>query len=606
MNDTDVPWHYLRGNKACRYPRRIITFDSEARVERTRQGERHTFRNACASFDLIDKDTLEPTKSELVDFDDHAALWEWVTRHARSHDRTIVWAHNLAYDLRVTRAFEWLPANGWQCDFIYPDTTKVVARFSRQGRKLTFTDTFAWWPVSLERIAAALGLEKVPLPRQNGSAEAWRVRCRQDVIVTRAAVLRLLSWLEANDMGNWRLTGAAQAMGAFRHRFMTDRQLLVHREPAALDAERRAAWSGRCEIYRWGPVRGPLEEWDFELAYLNLATSLDLPVALHGSTGRLDWGRYERLARRFRVVADVVVETAAPVVPAESGGRTVWPVGRFRTTAWDVELLAARARGARIEVEAAWLYRRGGALRRWGDWLLRALAAGNPDTDELTRILLKHWARALVGRFGLRYPDWRDAYSLDGCDVEYLPCLDVDTGEQTAYLQVGSQVRERIGLVEARDSMPAVMSYVMAAARIKLLEACEAAGDGNVFYVDTDSLLVNAAGGRRLRQWAADNTCPPLRRKAVYAGASLRAPRSIVVDNRMVQAGVPRNARSNGDGSFTGEVWEGLGESFKRHRPSEVRVTAKQFRLRAPDRRRHHLPNGATAPYILDVEGAPQ
>ena len=46
----------------------------------------------------------------------------------------------------------------------------------------------------------------------------------------------------------------------------------------ALAVERRACWTGRCEAYRWGEVKGPLHEWDFELAYLRVEAVTSLPA----------------------------------------------------------------------------------------------------------------------------------------------------------------------------------------------------------------------------------------------------------------------------------------------------------------------------------------
>jgi hypothetical protein len=600
--DVETPWHYLRPNDALRYPRRVIVFDTEARITETKRGQKHRFRCAAASFDRIDKATLEPARTERQSFTTPQALWEWVTAKAVRKERTFVFAHNLAYDLRVGRAFELLPAGGWTLPFLTLDTQRCVARWVKDGRGLTMTDTTSWLPVALEEIGRRLKRAKAPLPAQGAPAADWLQRCLTDVEITREAALWLLRYLEEGDLGSFRLTGPAQAMGAYRHRFMPKHGLLVHRDEVVLAAEREAAYTGRCEVLRHGRTSARLAEWDFELAYLHLARDLPLPVHLSGYVNRLTTGQLRQRMERCCVLAQCIVTQTEPILPARREGRVLWPVGTFAGTYWDVELQAALGRGAEISVSRAWLYRRRPVLRDWAGWLLDRLSQAQADVPPLEPILLKHWARALIGRFGLRYPDLNRSYRLPYAGIEYVPGVDLDDGSAYAELQVGKDVLEQSGMVESPSSMPAVMSYIMAASRVRLLEAVEAAGWQHTLYVDTDSLLVDYAGSRRLSAWARSAAGAGLRRKRSYTEAVLRGPRSLSLDDELRAAGVPRKATRAGDGRFVGEVWEGLSESLRRGRPNEVLVRPRSFQLRGTDRRRRHLPGGATAPHLLTLD----
>lgn len=595
----DIPWHYLRPNDALRYPRRHICLDTEAIVKRTARGEKHTFRCAVASFDRIDSGTLEPASSERHTFTDTASVWEFLTSKAVAKERTIVWAHNLAYDLRVSAAFDHLPAMGWQLAFLTLDSQRCVARWVNGSKSLTMTDTSSWFPGSLEKIAAALDLRKAPLPDQDDSEEDWVRRCDQDVTITREAVLWLLRYLESNDLGSFRLTGPAQSMGAYRHRFMPKRGLLVHRDMELLEREREAAYTGRCEAYRWGEVNEPLEEWDFQLAYLHLAATLSLPVRYASYRNRISLEQLASLGGRYCVLVEAEVRQSAPLLPAVTDNRILWPVGTFAGCYWDSELLAAVGRGASADIKRAWLYRKSPVLREWAEWTLARLRDDAQSVPPLEKILLKHWARALIGRFGLRYPVLEKRYDLPYASVEYVPGVDVDTGEDYAELQVGKDVLERSGLIESASSMPAVMSYVMACARIRLLEAMEAAGNGNVIYADTDAIVTNTRGGRRLSEWVRTDSGRGLRRKGRYTNAHIRGPRSLSLGNDLRVAGLPARASANGAGRYNAEVWEGLSEALRAGHASEVHVKQRSYRLRGTDHRRRHLKGGQTAPFVI-------
>jgi hypothetical protein len=594
-----VPAHFVRPNEGSRYPRRIAVFDTEAYTHETKRGGRHTFRCAVAGFDVIEPHGGGILKSDGGAFTEPADLWRWIDSKTRAKGRLIVFAHNLAYDLRVGRAFELLPELGYRLEFITLDGSKCVARWRRGNRTIVFTDTMSFLPASLEEIGRRLGIDKLPLPDQAAPMEEWLDRCRVDVWITRAAVLRLLEWLERNDCGNFRLTGPAQSMACYRHRFLQPYTLLAHKDEDALQAERRAAWAGRCEVFRHGQVDEPVHEWDFELAYLHLARSLYLPVRLLGEGQPMSVRQLRALSARRCVLAEVTVSTERPVVPASDDGRILWPVGTFQTTLWDREIVAAYGRGAEITVERSWVYRRWPALTGWADWLLGELGPDGQPAESLERLLLKHWARALVGRFGMRYPLWEKVATLPDSQLELLPYADLDSDEEGAYLQAGTDWFERSGLVDAPDALPAIMGYVMSAARVQLLGLLDYAGP-HVLYCDTDGLIVDGIAHYALAGAGAERfDAAPLRHKGSYPSATLLAPRQLILGDRPRMAGVPRRAVQTADRVFEGQVWEGLAESIRRGKPGEVRVTTRRFNAKGLDRRRRHLPDGRTEPYRL-------
>lgn len=616
----DIPAHFVRPNEANRYPRRIVTLDSEARIRETRRGETHRFRCAAGSFDELPAGGGEPLRSQREVFATPEAVWEWVDGLTRARVRTVVFCHNTAYDIRITDGLRLLPMLGWLLEFLTVDGSRCVARYTRHKdgcgrrqtdqegaagrcdcgdrRSLTITDLYSFLPTSLEVIGDRLGIAKRPLPKQTDSEATWLARCIDDVTITRAAVLRLLQYLESNDMGSFRLTGAAQAMACFRHRHMDRYSLLAHRDAPVLETERRACWTGRCEAFRWGKIAGPIHEWDFELSYLRLAARTRLPVRLRGEIGPISVQRLRQLAGTRRVLCEIVAAQETPALPSSDGERIRWPTGEFATTVWDQEILAAVDRGATVTVKRAWVYDSRPALARWAQWLLSELAPDGLPADALERIMLKAWARSLIGRFGLRHPVWEKVGRVPGSTLELVPFHDMDSGEQGAHLTVGGDWFERTGLVEAPDSMPAMMGAIMAAARVQLLDALDWVGWDQVLYVDTDSLIVTAAGHRRLLEDGGPPGGGVLRHKGAYSHATIRGPRSLELGDTLRVAGLPRKAVRRTDGRYEAEIWEGLDRSLMRGQPGLVHVTKRIVTVAGQDSRRRHLPDGSTVPFV--------
>lgn len=599
MSSEVVPWHYLRTNASTRYPRRVICLDSEARRRERARGETHTLRCAAASFDLLDPDSHEPVRTERGAFTTPAETWEWIERHTKPKTRTVLWAHNLAYDLRLTDGLAQLARLGWERMFLAIDGARTCGRYRKGTRSLALVDSASFLPAPLADLGSRAGYPKPAMPGPTEGDQAWEAYCAGDVECLRAVVLRLLDWLERADCGMFRLTGPAQAMAVFRHRFLIPGSMLCHRDETALAAERVAAWAGRCEAFRHGPIDGPLHEWDFTLAYLTLARRLWLPVQLWAERDDLTIRQLLQVAKRKRVLAEVEVEQDEPILPTQGEHGILWPVGRFATTCWDVELRAAHERGARIKVGRCWLYRPRPALAGWADWLYDCLGPDGLPSGSLERVLLKAWARSLVGRFGMRVPVWEKIGELEQASLQYLPSVNADTGVEGAILELDHELFERADLVDASDAMPAVTSYIMAAARVRLLEAIEWAGAENVVYADTDSLLATAEGHERLLTRLGDCEREGLREKGSYKRALILGPRQLVLGDELRVAGLPRGAIRRSERVFDAEVWESIAGTLKRGRSNEVRVQRRTIRLRGTDHRRRHLPRGATAPHRL-------
>ena len=596
---TDRVAHWLRQNKAARIPRRIIVLDSEAIVEQGHLREQHTLRCAVATFDKLDHDARPTGRQETISTADPAELWEWVaSRTAQSH-RTVLWAHNLSYDLRLTSCLHHLPKQGFTLKGMAIGGQSTWWRWSDGKRSLWLVDTFSWLPRSLETIAAQIGMVKPALPAQDDPPEVWQGRCLEDVRITRAAILRLLQWLRSEDMGDFRLTGAAQASAAFRHRFLQPRTLLIHAEPDALAAERRAAHCGRAEVWTHGTVEGLVHEYDYRSCYARIAADCDIPSRLVGETYLTRPGDLEKALEHYAVLADVTVTTDTPSVPCQLPDRVLWPVGTFRTTLWDCEIRLALETGATVETHRVWTYQRTPVLRPWAEWVLDGIDGKGAGSDPLIRLLLKEWSRALIGRFGLRYPLLEHAATVGYDDLCSYPVKQAGSADGITMVQIGRELYEQSGMVESSESAPMIMGWVMAQARVRLWAAMSAAQPSGLLAVDTDGLLVNQAGRKRLDALIASGDLAGLRRKGQYRGATLRGPKNLDLGDERRIAGVPRLAERISPDRYRGQAWQTMSGALSARSADRVIVAERVWKVKTTDRRRLHLEGGSTAPYVL-------
>lgn len=593
-------WHYVRPNETTRIPRRHIFLDTESKNARTKTGHRQSWRLGAAAYRLAEKG--RPSRDTLRTYRDPHSLWADVSEFTRSRNRTILWAHHLGFDVRIADAFRALPALGWRVDAHNLASRGTWINWQRNGATLLMVDSTSVFPDTLATLAKSFMQAKVRLPDANAPDDEWMERCIRDVEILRAFVVSYLEWIEAEDLGNWQMTGAGQSYAAFRHRHLTHK-MLVHAATDVLEAEREAMWTGRCEAY-WKGNTGHvgIEEWDLSLAYPRLARAHNLPTQLVGPLPASQ-DVLNLLGRtRTAILARVEVETEQPVVPCKVDGRMAWPVGRFETTLWDPELRLAIETGARVRVLEAWKYVADPALRQWADWIIQGLDPANPHITAWQRRILKHWARALIGRFGMQYTKWETFGRTDNHDVKVTTVYDVQTGEEFELTHLGDAVMRADGTTEWAQSMPAITGYVMSLSRVWLWKLIQAMPPNSVLYADTDSMYVRAEHHDAAVALSRTPLGEGLRLKDSYTRARILGPRQVIVDGRARIAGLPKSSTPMPDGSFKGEVWSSLADSLRRGDAAGVITTDRSWKVTGKDYRRVGGRTGWTEPIRVGGE----
>lgn len=587
--------HYVKHNQVTRVPRAFIYLDSEAYEHADGSSKLQTFRLAVAALDRRTHHRDGWREREWQSFTTTDELWDWIDKQCQQKARTVLVAHKLDYDMRLTGSLAALIERGWQLEGIRLDGGQAWASWKHGKRTLVMVDSLSWVNMSLERIGALIGIPKLDLPAWDDTYEAWLARCTRDVEIMAAFFRRLVDWVRSDDLGNWKPTGAGQAWAAYRHRFMSHR-LLVHDDMEAREAERVAGWTGRCEAWRIGrQIGGPFTEWDYSTAYARIGAECDVPVQLVGElTGRslfsLDIGN-----TRHAVLAECEVVTDVPTVPARLDKRIVWPVGTFTTTLWDTEIQLARENGATVNCTRAWFYRKAPAIADFCTWCLDIIEAPDADVDPIVRAVVKHWSRALIGRFASRYSRWEEYGRMPWDDIALGWINDADGGDSAKYLQLGTQLLRESARIDANDCVPAIMTWTMAECRARIWRSAQLAGLDHVLYLDTDSLIVDREGHNAL---AAANVAG-FRVKSRWQNVEILGPRQLVLQGQLRAAGIPRGSTRVSADTWEGEVWSMLATSIGNGEADVVRITPRRVKVAGTDSRRLHAVDGSTYPIAL-------
>jgi len=597
--------HWVRPNHQERMPPRMVALDTESSSTYDNETETQVWKVGCAIRWRTDLKSSD--RCEAAVFEDPESFWSWVSEYTRIGTRTVVWAHNLGHDVRISRMFDILPTLGFRLEWCNLDRNISSATWRSDHGTIVLADTWTWIPLPLEVIAPQVGMVKYEMPGKGRDDTEWARYCMRDAEIVYHVCTRLVSFIKTAGLGNWQPTGAGMAYATWRHKFLTDK-VLVHDDMDAISAERSAMHTGRAEAWRHGEQVG--EKWtevDLRTAYLTIASECELPRKLHMHNGPLSCAQFRKLRERFSVLSRVTVTQDMPVLPMKTPERILWPVGTFDTWVWDNELDLALRYGAKVKIREAYTYVRSPILREWADWVLSILDPHSENVSAVVRTHIKHCSRALIGRIALRVPSWEQF----GDNIEGITgisnMVDADTGMRHRLLHVGNDTLIETRRDEGKDSLPMVTGWIMAECRTRLFDTMATVGFENLAHVDTDSVICNATGLSNLRASMDTVFDHYWQIKGTWSRLEVIAPRAYYRDKERVVAGIPRKATETSPGEFEGERWSALATDLSDGRTGSVQVKAFNWTLKRNDPRRKDATGiiGRTEAYAVGELSSP-
>lgn len=473
-------------------------------------------------------------------------FWDWVESKQRRGAKLYIFAHNWNFDGAILRTATELRVRGYETLQYINGKPPFILRVKRDKHFLALVDTLNYFTTSLEALGESIGIAKKRMPDYDAPLATWKSYCRRDVEVLRDAILSFRLFVGSNEFGNFRPTLASQAFNAFRHRFYSG-VILIHDDEKTLALERDAYFGGRVECFRLGKVRKKLYYLDVNSLYPYVMSENDYPKVFVGVRRAVSTERLGDFLETHAAVARVTLNTDEAAYPIRENGRLIFPVGEFETTLNTPELSYALARGHITKIDVVALYEKGPIFREYVSTLYELrqqyAQADNPAFAYMCKIMLN----ALYGKFGQRGSVWQEI------NYEGEPPADEWLEEDYATKQV-FKFRVRMGKVqrlsrdsESHESFPAIAGHVTAYGRMLMWELIAKAGAKNVLYMDTDSLIVSAAGYRRLVADVDANRLGALKLEKRADRATFYGPKDYVFGAEVRHKGVRQNAEQIAD-----------------------------------------------------------
>lgn len=546
--------HWLKPLKSAQYPRDIVVFDTETKprqIDDSTTEQELVFGWAARIEWSHEKSWTEP---QWFRFEEAIDFWSWLESQVRSKRAVYTYCHNANFDWQVTRMTQLLPELGWTAvDCIIEDPPNYF-RWTKGDRTLKLLDTFNYWRVSVAKLGERLGIDKLEMPVNWDDTKSGDTYCKRDVEILLLSLTKWIAWLKANELGGLGISLAQQAWKAYTHRFM-DYPIYIDVNEPALELARDAYYGGRVECLRVGYPVKDVACCDINSMYPFVMREREYPTRLHGRYKRVSLPELFRWTARYAVCARVRINTPEPVYPERTPERLVFPIGEFVTVLSTPELVYALEHGHIVECYEAAIYDKHRIFTRYIDTMyelrLGFIAAGDETAKWYTKIKMN----SLYGKFGQRGIHEEIIGSCDPSELYIETEIDLETGVRYRNRHIAGLILSRSQSGESQYSHPAIAAHVSAYARMMLWDLLQIASPDHTYYMDTDSLHVDAQGLARLKPFLHETRLGALKLEKMIGSAIYYGPKDYELDGVRTIKGIRKTATEIEPGHFEQEQW---------------------------------------------------
>jgi len=593
--------HFITTNKKESRPKRAIFFDTETKsTPLPGGGSRLELKLGWACYwDRPDRESY--TSLEWEFFTTKEGFWAFLQKHLDPDDDLYLIAHNIAFDFRIVGGFDHARSERWWIDFLYSKGMTTLLEYQTGQGTLMLLDMGNFFPATLAEIGEVVGVPKTEIDFNACSWQELADYCRNDVAILVKAWEAWLSFLDQHDLGDFRLTLAAQAMAAYRHSFM-DHGIKVHADKSVCELERAAYRGGRVECFSVGDLSGEVfYQLDVNGMYCAMMSWYEYPRLLKSWPLSLNLRQLRATIKKHCVIARVILTTDIPAFPLRAGSFNIYPIGTFQAVLSTPELEFALEHCKVLKIGRVAIYEKAPLFAAYASYFARLKEQYDKEGNKPFRAIAKKLSNSLYGKFGQTDIETDLSFEMPPLAPREAPYYDWRTQHWCRIYKLGYQtVYERSG-GESFNSFPAIPAHVTAYARMYLWSLIEKAGPENVFYCATDSLLVNQRGFDNLEPLVDDHKLGYLKVQNVSACLEIWGPNNFRMGEVLKSGGIRKSAKQLGHNLYEQDKFLGLRGAVRVGDPDLV--TVKKIRKRMHRRIKTGVvtPTGKIDPFRLDL-----
>lgn len=541
-NTTHRKRGYVKTTKGANYPVNYLFFDTESHLKQINILSDELPLRVGVAIHVSTSKTGVIKSREVHVFHSIDEFFSILNQHINPRIPLNVFAHNMRHDIRVLNLPEELVNRFGHSDYPVMNERLFVWITRYRNATVNYIDTSNFAVSSLAKLGKDLGFPKLEVDFTNVTDEELIIYCKRDVEIIERFVLEYVAFLRDNNLGTFCTTLASQAMRAWRQRFM-QHGVYIHTHDGVLNIERLAYTGGRVECFHIGELKDETYYYlDVNSMYPFVMSGKKIPIKLISySEQPRSFALRNSLNQRY-TIAEVLIETDKPAYPFKRDGKLIFPVGVFRTVLHQPELEYAIRHNHIKQVYKLASYEYGDIFSEYVKFFYEVKQHAGETGNLSWRFIAKIFLNSLYGKFGQQGITRTLVGHTEEKTVQRITFYDdvADRFFQEINWFGDLLIEEKGG--ESTYSFPAIAGAVTAYARMHLWHYIETANPANVFYCDTDSIIVNEAGYNNLSSELSETELGKLKLEKQSNHLIITNAKDYEFGDERKTKGVPKNA----------------------------------------------------------------
>lgn len=604
MSSIDRKPHCLKAEKTLAMPRYMIFVDTETKPKELVDGKiEQRFKLGWAVY-YCKAYGRHLEKVAWQGFNEVSTFWHFVDTHCKNKRKLWIIARQLVFDFTVLEGWRYLREAGYKLKFFHNKGTTAIISVRNKSKSILFVDSLNWFRESLAKTGERIGIPKLSIDFETCSDDYLSIYCHRDVEIELENFKLFIRFLEGNTVSRLCYTIGSTAMAAYLLSHYHNK-IYIHNNEQAINLERDSYRGGRVECFFIGDKKDDnyyvldvnslypyvMAANAYPTKYLKILQGVERKVLFASLTDKA-------------VIAKVLIDTDEPAY-AIRRERTIFPVGRFWAVLTTPELKYAAARGHIIKVGTCVFYEQADLFSTYVNrfYTLRQdfKSAGVAQYVEICKLLLN----TLYGKFGQKAEIWQ---KIGNCpdEPDRVELCFVEGEHRTRQIRyLLGEIFELNGFEECFNSFPAISSHVTAYGRLYLWEFIKQVGEGNVFYCDTDSLIVNEVGLCKLTNQMSETVLGKLKLQETMSALSIRGLKDYTTPDKNVIKGIRKNAVKLQENVYQQEKWPSFRGTLRSGDANVYRIEKVIKILERKYTKGNVDINGLVTPFLLDESVSP-
>lgn len=436
----------------------------------------------------------KPERREEYFFDNSYDFFEWLTGKINQRETLYLYSHDVTTDFLTLDGFRQLPIQDFSLQSIYHKLTTTIIKFSNGSRRLTLLDIQNYYPFSLDSLATSFKMAIRQEPQDIGDQQAGYEWCKDKTRLIETIMTQLIRETVGVGRGALRLTASGTAHAIYRASYMRHK-IVTNHEPGVVAFEKSAYVGGYTGLHKLAVTGEPdLYKVDVNSMYPSVMYTHKFPTQLMEFAEGINLRQLERYLDGHSVIATLEIDARNPYYPVSQNGTNYYPKGRITTTLATQSLKRAMENDEIIKVHKVAIYLNEPIFSEFivDNYNRRMQARQEGNTAH--ELLQKAISNTLYGKFGQMQTETIRVGDAPLDEFSVMDAFDPENNTSWLEMHAGGSILFIRRSNETRYTSFAIAAHITDYARQKLFQLWEQAGKGNVYYCDTDSLIVNRAG----------------------------------------------------------------------------------------------------------------